>query len=140
MYTITLGVEDSYETYDFYTKDKNFNNEKQRINNKFQQAAQLNINVKKQTISLDYIKNEIHNAKCVCILLVNTNKLIEAKNYSTDDEFFFDELEQKSFLSCCLFRKSPSTKNYILAENNDYCGHFIVVVGFDDSRNLIYFR
>ena len=47
MHTITLGVEDAYETYDFYTKDKNFELEKQRINNKFKNAIQLGINIVK---------------------------------------------------------------------------------------------
>lgn len=142
MFTITLGVEDAYEIYEFYTKDKNFNSEKQRINRKFQQTAQLGISVKKESITLDFIKEEIRNDKCVCILLVNAAKLVEAKNYNTEDEYFVDELEQQEqkYPMCCLFSKASSCNNYSLNENENYLGHFIVVIGYDDARRLIYYR
>ena len=104
MFTKTLGVEDSYEAYDFYNKDKNFDSEKSRVNEKFAKSAQLGINVQKQSLSLDFIKGELLK-KCVCILLVDAGKLKNAKNLDDDDSVFIDELDQ-NFLDRCLFKKS----------------------------------
>ena len=50
MYTITYGVNNSYETNSFYAKDNNFKSEEFRINNKFSQASQLGILKKDVTI------------------------------------------------------------------------------------------
>lgn len=135
MFTKTLGVEDSYEAYDFYNKDKNFDSEKSRVNEKFAKSAQLSINVQKQSLSLDFIKGELLK-KCVCILLVDAGKLKNAKNLDDDDSVFIDELDQ-NFLDCCLFKKSSITMQ---ANNEAYCGHFIVVIGYDNTRNFIYYR
>ena len=41
MYTITFGVEESYESFDFYNRDKNFDFEKRRINRKFEDSSNL---------------------------------------------------------------------------------------------------
>jgi hypothetical protein len=41
MYTVTFGVEESYESLDFYNRDKNFELEKKRINGKFENLSKL---------------------------------------------------------------------------------------------------
>ncbi len=41
MYTITIGVQDNYSNEEFYSKERNFLTEKQRINQKFINASQL---------------------------------------------------------------------------------------------------
>ena len=70
-------------------------------------------------------------------MLIDSNKLKEAKNFN-DDEFtsnlLTEETEDKSS-TCCIFRNSPNE-----TEIQNYCGHFIVVIGFDDQRNIMYFR
>lgn len=41
MYTITIGVQENYSNEEFYSKERNFSIEKQRINQKFTNASQL---------------------------------------------------------------------------------------------------
>ena len=144
MHTITLGVEDAYETYDFYTKDKNFELEKQRINNKFKNANQLGINIVKQQVTCEFIKMELVLKKCVCILLVDANKLKDA-TYLDNDSLSLTSSDDNDCnkISCCLFRQSKTTSeknddNFV--SNSNYLGHFIVVIGFDEIKNIIYFR
>ena len=146
MHTITLGVEDAYETYDFYTKDKNFELEKQRINNKFKNAIQLGINIVKQQVTCEFIKMELLK-KCVCILLVDANKLKDATYLDNDDSSSSltssdDNDNDCNKISCCLFRqsKTASESNANFVSNSNYLGHFIVVIGFDEIKNIIYFR
>jgi len=41
MYTITLGVLEDYTNEVFYSKDRNFAKEKDRVNQKFENSLQL---------------------------------------------------------------------------------------------------
>ena len=41
MYTVTIGVLDDYSNEDFYSKDRNFSLEKQRVDQKFKDSTQL---------------------------------------------------------------------------------------------------
>ena len=43
MYTITLGVQESYSAIDFYSNEKNFNAEMLRIEQKFSNSVELGI-------------------------------------------------------------------------------------------------
>ena len=44
MCTITLGVDDNYSSEEFYSVDKDFEFEKQRIRDKFNKAEELGSN------------------------------------------------------------------------------------------------
>ena len=41
MYTVTIGVLDDYSNEAFYSKDRNFSLEKQRVDQKFKNSTQL---------------------------------------------------------------------------------------------------
>jgi len=41
MYTVTIGVLDDYSNEAFYSKDRNFSLEKQRVDLKFKNSSQL---------------------------------------------------------------------------------------------------
>lgn len=41
MYTVNLGVQENYIDEDFYSKDKNFDEEKRRIEEKFSKRIEL---------------------------------------------------------------------------------------------------
>ena len=41
MFTITIGVLDDYSNEDFYSKERNFLLEKQRVDQKFKNSSQL---------------------------------------------------------------------------------------------------
>lgn len=58
---------------------------------------------------------------CVCICLVDTNKLrgINTNNYEIDENLL------------------PIDK---IHSSGDYCGHFIVVIGYNTEKKLIYYR
>lgn len=43
MYTISLGVQENYANEEFYCKDKNFDQEKLRVNTLFSNANELGI-------------------------------------------------------------------------------------------------
>jgi len=94
------------------------------------------INVKKQNLTLDFIKTELLK-KCACIVLIDSSKLKEALNFDKDisDNFLLDETNLQS-PACCLFGNRFKEEN----KSEDYCGHFIVVIGYDNQKNIIYFR
>jgi len=94
------------------------------------------INVKKQNLTLDFIKTELLK-KCACIVLIDSSKLKEALNFDKDisDNFLLDETNLQS-AACCLFGNRFKEEN----KSEGYCGHFIVVIGYDNQKNIIYFR
>ena len=160
MYTITWGVQESYVNEDFYSKEREFNFEKQRICHLFQQSTQLGLNIVQQSVSLDFVKSEMTMKKCVCIVLVDAN-LLKGKNVddSDDDEInlCLDAIDDNLRSSCssnkCCFSLNSTDKddnyddinkkvevNLIKNSQNNYLGHFIVLIGYDDLRNLIFYR
>ncbi len=168
MYTITWGVQESYANEDFYSKEREFDFEKQRISQLFHQSSHLGINIHQQSVSLDFIRSEISNKKCVCILLVDAN-LLKGKNIDDSDDEMIDDIlcldnddenvvrsnnssSSSSSNKCCFSYSSSSghSKNENLNKNvemnvskngnNNYLGHFIVLIGYDDLRNLIFYR
>jgi hypothetical protein len=44
MYTVNLGVQENYVEEEFYSKDKNFDQEKRRIEEKFAKRTELGNN------------------------------------------------------------------------------------------------
>jgi hypothetical protein len=163
MYTITYGVDDNYSSEHFYSADKSFDVEKQRISEKFDKASDLGICVVKKSITLDFIKNKI-NQNCVCIVLVNAAVLNGINVNLTDDNLLVlnDDLYSKCLKknstnnkeTCCLFNPfccSSNKSNYddfasmqssleVSSDKINYLGHFIVLIGYDDDKRLIFYR
>ena len=98
--------------------------------------------------------------QAVCIVLVNANLLhghnidlnYEKISVLNDDIFNTDSI-QTSINSCCRFNtfsyaSVPSHQSMTVGEtekNNkntsvSYSGHFLVLVGFDDIKQLIFYR
>jgi hypothetical protein len=153
MYTITWGVEESYVNEDFYSKEREFTFEKKRIGQLFQQSSQLGINIVQQSVGLDFIKSEMSNKKCVCIVLVDAN-LLNGKNIDSDDDDqndtlcldMSDENVKSSSNKCCFSYTNNNNNdnkedvNKKVQSKNNYLGHFIVLIGYDDLRNIIFYR
>ncbi len=91
MYTLTIGVQEAYATEDFYTKDKKFNLEKERVNNLFKTRSELGINVELKTIKLSSICEEILKNN-VCIVLVDASQL---NGINLDNDLDDTELNKK---------------------------------------------
>ena len=190
MHTITLGVDENYSSEHFYSVDSNFEKEKNRIRNKFNNANQLGIKISKNSISLDTIKSTMSQNN-ICIVLVDAN-LLNAKNidlldkesleHTLETEQVFKSQSPTNDDKCCFFNSfycchssnqlvasSSEFDSLNLAEdrqntsqsgsknldelvelnlrnlnskrsNNNYRGHFIALIGFDDSRQLMFYR
>ncbi|RNA16987.1 GUCD1 isoform X2 [Brachionus plicatilis] len=161
MYTITLGVLDSYSSVDFYSNETNFRSEMLRIEQKFSKAKEIGINVIKDSIDLDRIKYEL-NRNNVCIVLVDAN-LLNGKNIHLEDEDkdlneVYNSEDMKDFhrvsrASCCINpfgkktdKNSKTDLNKMVEMNikkssrSSYCGHYITLVGYDDVKELIFYR
>ncbi len=122
------------------------------------------IQISQNSLHLNHIKTEL-SEKNVCIVLVNAN-LLNGKNVDlpNDNMFLTDELnsnwpshEKKNccfFNCCCESAKTCSMadlddivalnlahmNNEKSSNNNNYSGHFIILIGYDDSKRLIFYR
>ncbi|CAF0876833.1 unnamed protein product [Brachionus calyciflorus] len=163
MYTVTLGVQDSYSSIDFYTEG-NFTSEMLRIEQKFSNSRELGINVIKDSIDLNRIKFEL-NKNHVCIVLVDAN-LLNGKNIQMNVEelelneiYNFDDISAMPTMlrpNCCFYpfdTKNETTSqtskndfdkivesNIIKTSRSDFCGHYIILLGYDDTKQLIFYR
>ena len=59
MFTLSWGVEDSYQSNEYYTKDRRFLAEKERVNHIFGSHEKLGICVELKEVGLDLIRVEI---------------------------------------------------------------------------------
>lgn len=103
-------------------------------------------------MSLNEIKTELCNSRCVCIILVDAN-LLHGMNRDTDeDDISVDYLDRKATNSCCLNLTNPlygsqttndlhsSVEIDLVNQAHNYCGHFIVLIGYDDNRQIVFYR
>ena len=82
----------------------------------------------KKTVSLEEIKHEL-NKNCACVVLIDAAKI---HGVSTNEDINSATIKEPS--SCCLSTTGLFTS--IIG----YCGHFIVVIGYDQNRQLIFYR
>lgn len=115
----------------------------------------------KDSIELERIKYEL-NRNTVCIVLVDAN-LLNGKNIHLNDEekelsdvYNSDDIKEfyrTSRPSCCInpfgrkTEKNQKTDLNKMVEMNtkkssrpDYCGHYITLIGYDDTKELIFYR
>lgn len=119
-YTLTLGVDPSYEGNSFY--QGTFNVDEMRVNGLFTMAPYLGLNVEKRSVSLEEIISRLMKGY-VAIVLVNSNALI----CNWCEVYAPNKLRM---LADCLRPSAPS----------EYCGHYIVLCGFDADKRSIYYK
>lgn len=139
MFTKTFGVQETYAQEDFYAKDNLFETEKLRINEKFQNASRHGIKVKLEHIELDLIKTELKSTNCACIVLIDAS-LLNGQNFSlneADQTEFVESLAKKMAENAA---KSPAAASGLTKTTTGYLGHFIVLIGFDDTRKMVVYR
>jgi len=149
MFTTTIGVDQNYSTESFYLKD--FNQEKVRIENKFKNSQSLGINLEKKSISLEFIKAQF-TSNFICIVLVNAACLngndLESENDFIDDDDFSTQNVNNKKATCCYFYSSYQQSEVSNLDSNssqnkktkNYFGHFIVLIGFDDRKSIVFYR
>jgi hypothetical protein len=87
--------------------------------------------------------------RCACVILIDANKL-NGINTSNDIDLNLISMTKNN---CCTLSSFTSllfntnNSNYEanqkeMEEKNDlaYCGHFIVVIGYDDMKKIIFYR
>ena len=126
MFTLTFGVQENFSTEHFYRLQTNFNHEQERINKKFTQLNELGLKVFKKSLTLDEIKAQL-GPKCACIVLIDANKL---NGIDTDSLETVQNMQINCFSNLIAMFKSKL----------GYAGHFIVLIGFDNVRQLIFYR
>lgn len=111
--TITLGVDQGYSNKSFYKT--NFTNDEKRINNLFNSPEELGISLKQGTISMCDIKEHLARGN-PAVFLIDWNKID------------------------CRWCNRSCLPNVNLKCLNSYQGHYVVVVGYDDEENTIYYK
>ena len=106
------------------------------------------------------------NRNKICIVLIDANLLkgeniyLDESSTNFDDIFYsddIDKIDQSNSSTCCL--SNPFSKvekelvndsmnnfdrlvelNIIKVSKNSYCGHFIVLIGYDDLKRVVFYR
>jgi len=99
MFTVSWGVKDSYQSSEYYTKDKRFLAERERVNRVFASHETLGICVELKEVGLELIKLEVSKSN-VCIVLVDATKL-NGENMSSDDENSLEHVKHCRKASWC---------------------------------------
>ena len=123
-----------------------------RVENKFKNRQSLGINLEKKSVNFEFIKTQL-TLNRICIVLVNAVCLngndLENENLIDDDDFSTQNVNSK-IATCCYFYSSSYQHNE--KSNNfdsnssqnkkstNYFGHFIVLIGFDDRKSLVFYR
>lgn len=119
-YTLTLGVDPSYEGNSFYKRT--FNVDEMRVNSLFTVAPYLGLKVEKRSISLEEIISKLIKGY-IAIVLVNSNALV----CNWCEVFTPNKLR---IFADCLCPSPP----------REYCGHYIVLCGFDADKRSVYYK
>ncbi|CAG9770046.1 unnamed protein product [Ceutorhynchus assimilis] len=114
-YTVTIGVHEGYRGNSFYhhilTKDET------RVNLKFQEASNHNIPVKKASISIIHIIEQLVNGPI--IILTNARLL---------------------YCDICKSNKISNELRKCLPWPITYQGHYVVLCGYDIERQKVFYR
>lgn len=118
--TKTLGVDPSYGQNSFY--ERTFNFDETRVNRLFTLAPTLGLKVEKRSVSLEEIISRLLKGY-VALVLVNSNALI----CNWCEVFSPNKLRMLTNCIC------PSSQS-------DYCGHYVVLCGFDADKRCVYYK
>jgi len=114
--TTTMGVDPGYVKEVFY--DKVLSKDSDRVTSRFQRAPSLGMRVDEESVSLDTILSHLLTQGPI-IVLTNANLL---------------------HCSDCRSNFSPCSPCFSPSRKSQYQGHYIVLVGFDDSSREIKYR
>lgn len=118
--TKTLGVDPSYGQNSFY--EGTFTLDETRVNRLFTLVPQLGLKVEKRSVSLEEIISRLLKGY-IAIVLVNSNVLI----CHWCEIFSPNKLRM---LTSCICASNQS----------DYCGHYVVLCGFDADKRCVYYK
>ncbi|XP_022093278.1 protein GUCD1-like isoform X2 [Acanthaster planci] len=126
LYTITLGVDPTYQEVDYYINvmKSEFVSEQQRVNNLFASAARRGIQVEKRSVTIAEIEHHLCGQNPAIVLVDNT--ILQCEWCRSESNW------QKGCGDC--FPLSHSRKG------GSFVGHFIVLCGFDKTKNRFLYR
>ncbi|KAK3750065.1 hypothetical protein RRG08_018362 [Elysia crispata] len=115
-YTITLGVNSDHSKKPFY--QSHFNRDESRVNLLFQKSTQQGICVQERSLTIEELLNHVQQDS-PAIVLVN-----------------------QSYLHClsCADSKARKCWDCLTLCQKPYCGHFVVLCGFDRTKDLVFYR
>ncbi|XP_064619148.1 protein GUCD1-like [Lineus longissimus] len=118
MFTVTLGVDQTYANESFYTS--NFNSDEGRVTRLFSEAADKGVHVEKRSMSIDEIISHLMTSGLVIVLIDWTHlSCIKCKEK-------WGILSPLSVFTSCL--------------KSSYQGHYITLCGCDQEEGIIYYR
>jgi hypothetical protein len=126
--TVTFGVDRGYSSARFYRE--RFSADELRVNALFQQAAGLGVVAQKRSVALDEILAHLRK-RCVVVALVDWRHL--------DCDWCGGGVGGRCLggVSACLGKCLGGCGG---GSGGAYQGHFIVVVGFNSSQRVIYYK
>ncbi|RUS71373.1 hypothetical protein EGW08_020869 [Elysia chlorotica] len=115
-YTITMGVKPEHSKKPFY--QSHFNRDESRVNLLFRKASQHGIFVQERSLSIEELLYHVQQDR-PAIVLVN-----------------------QSYLHCLSCAGSNARKCWdcLTLCQKPYCGHFVVLCGFDRRKDLVFYR
>ncbi|KAF9934398.1 guanylyl cyclase domain-containing protein 1 [Linnemannia zychae] len=123
-YTSTIGADAAHSKEKFYRKS--FDDDQRRVNALFDNADAANIRVIELTLPLDDFKRFLYCKKYAIITLVN-QRLLKCPQC----------LEKIKFCSCHI---GPLGSIVQRIKGFRYIGHFIVLVAYDVTEDVFYYR
>ena len=85
--------------------------------------------MRKESLSIEFIRDRLKEANCCCIVLINANELngvnLDLGEAETDNDLLVDTYVNAAQVS----RSSGS-----------YQGHFIVLIGYDQQKQIFIYR
>jgi hypothetical protein len=115
LYTINLGANASHGSKAFY--QKHFSVDEKRVNEMFDKSSQHGILVYERSLSVEDLVSHLQE----------NNPIISLVDWTLMSCVWCDSKIRKCW-SCITCNQGP------------YQGHFVVVVGFDRSKNLVYYK
>lgn len=128
-YTVTFGVDPSYNTVGFYTSERfSFSEEQMRINELFKTAAEKGISAAKRSLDREEILRRLKEGHPAIVL-------IDASILSCQT------CDSKMSLDCCnpVCLQSDDDEGVEDTEHG-YAGHFIVACGYNQEKEQIFYK
>ncbi|XP_076824902.1 protein GUCD1-like [Clavelina lepadiformis] len=128
LFTVTLGANDNFSEEPFYVDRLNekFSTEKERINKLFNEATANKVTIKKKSIKLEEIIIHLAVNKRPLIVLIDDTKMVR--------------IYSNPITSLCNKLKSLDTVGDTAVEPRPFWGHYILVTGYDLTKQTIKFK
>nr|CAB3251388.1 protein GUCD1 [Phallusia mammillata] len=127
MFTLLTEVNESFVNEPFYANQANFDAETDRANRLFAMVCENNVLVEKRKITLESIISHIILHTQPVIVLIDSAKL-----QTIQEDFLVENMKSLNI--------GEDQNDKQQERHSNYCGHFILVLGFDLKNQQIFYH